>query len=368
MARIIKADQNFVGLEPDASLVQFGEDNYVAKLMRAMNWYSYEKSRKEAKAYLLEYAKHIKLDKPKLEKIKAVDDKQFNTSYSWLARLKKNGAKLSEEHSSIVETHIEDLLNYQEPIVEIVVDENKAPRISIQEAMAEKTSEWLGELEGQLDEYLFNGKDFNLYAYLKGNQVPHQYTKAIVAWLQAKMPEIQDAINKVDEQLVEGYSNFTPSKLKKYLTTLQSAVLDVEKYAEFKKVNKKPRVKKEKPAGVQVAKLKYKKEDTEYGIKSVPVAQIIGANMVWVFNTKNKRLAQYVASGPAGISVKGTKLMNFNPEESKQKTLRKPDEVLPRCIEGGKLVLRKLMSEIKAKEADVNGRITEDMIILKVTV
>lgn len=368
MARIMKADQNFVGSEPEATIVNSALENYVPALMRAMNWYSYEKSRKEAKTYVIEYVKFLKFDKPSIEKIKSIDDKQINQSFAWLARLKKNGAILREEHNNRLTAHIDELLSYEEPIVETIVVEEKAPRISIQEAMIEKTSEWIGELEGQLDEYLFNGKDFNLYNYLKGNQVPHQYTKAIIAWLHAKMPEIEDAINKVDEQLVEGYSNFTPSKLKKYLSTLQAAVLDVEKYADFKKVNKKPRVKKEKPASVQVAKLKYKKEDLEYNIKSVPIAQIVGANMVWVFNTKNKKLAQYVASGPAGISVKGTKLLNFNPEESKQKTLRKPAEILTRCVEGGKLVLRKLMSEIKAKEADVNGRITEDMIILKVTV
>jgi len=48
------------------------------------------------------------------------------------------------------------------------------------------------------------------------------------------------------------------------------------------------------------------------------------------------------------------------------KTIRKPDEVLPRLLKGGKLVLRKLMSEINSKESVPNGRINRDTILLRV--
>jgi hypothetical protein len=367
MARITNAEYKYIGNEPDvASVAAITEPTYNISIIKALNWYSKEKDRKDAKQYVLDYAKHVKLEKPSLEKLKRLDDKLLNRGAAWLARMSRNGIALSNDHVLVIDDHIQNLLTSHEEEVVTEIKEEVAPRATIQESMAEKESELIGELEGLLDTYLFEGKDFNLYNYLKGNQIPHAYVKGVISWLEGKIPEIKDALDKIDEQLVEGYSNFTNSKLKKYLATLEGGIADAQKYADFKKVNRKVRVKKAKPAGEQVAKLKYKKEDAEYVLKSIPPSQIIGANQVWIFNTKTKKLAQYVASGPAGIAVKGSRLMNFNPEESKQKTLRKPAETLKKCIDGGKLVLRKLMSELSTKEADVNGRVSEDMIILKV--
>lgn len=367
MVRLTNAEYKYIGNEPDiSSVVEIANPDYKVSVIKALNWYSKEKDRKDAKQYILEYAKHTKLEKLAIEKLKRLDDKLLNRGICWLARMSKNGIVLSDEYLMSVNTHIQTLLDSHEEEVIEVKEEAVTPRVTIQESMAEKESELIGELEGQLDLYLFENKDFNLYNYLKGNQIPHAYIKGVISWLERQVPEIKGALDKTDEQLVEAYSNFTNSKLKKYLSTLENGIVDAQKYADFKKVNRKVRVKKAKPAGVQVAKLKYKKEDSEYNLKSVPPTQIIGANQVWIFNTKTKKLAQYIASGPAGIAVKGSKLINFNPEESKQKTLRKPAETLAKCVDGGKLVLRKLLSELTTKDADVNGRVSEDMIIVRV--
>ena len=373
MARILNANQKFTGTEP--MLDQWPELNYTSRIMKAFNWYAYEYGKKEAKQYIIDYLKKQKIAKDQLEKVKELNDHAFVTTFGWLARIKSNGNELSETHNEELDQFMHNLIHTEyKPAAkssvkveeEVVEEKDKAPKVSIQEAMNEKISELLGELEGQLDGYLFEGKDFNLYNYLKGNQVPQPYVKAVIAWLENKLPELNEALEKTDEQLTEGYSNFTPSKLKKYIATLEAGIEDAQKYSSYKKANRKPTVRKAKPPSVQVAKLKYKKEDTEYNIKSVPVTQIIGAQQVWVFNTKNKKLAQYVASGTKGISVKGSKLLDFNPEESKQKTLRKPEETLKKLSDAGKLVLRKVLSELTTKEAEVNGRITEDMIIMKV--
>ena len=71
--------------------------------------------------------------------------------------------------------------------------------------------------------------------------------------------------------------------------------------------------------------------------------------------------------GPSGLSVKGTTLQGYNPDESVQKKLRKPDEILPQVLSGGKRVMKKLMSEINSKESLIpNGRINGDTILLRV--
>jgi hypothetical protein len=70
--------------------------------------------------------------------------------------------------------------------------------------------------------------------------------------------------------------------------------------------------------------------------------------------------------GPAGIGVKGSTLTGFDEKTSIVKKLRKPNEQLKKLLEGGKIVLRKFMSEIKCKEKEANGRINKDTILVRI--
>jgi hypothetical protein len=70
--------------------------------------------------------------------------------------------------------------------------------------------------------------------------------------------------------------------------------------------------------------------------------------------------------GPTGITVKGTTLIGYDDKTSVTKTLRKPQETLKRVLEGGKLVLRKMMDEIKSKEKPARGRINMDVVLVRV--
>jgi hypothetical protein len=65
------------------------------------------------------------------------------------------------------------------------------------------------------------------------------------------------------------------------------------------------------------------------------------------------------------MEVKGTSIQNYEPAISEQKTLRNPDEQLKALMSAGKVQLRKFMETVKAKKADVNGRLSADTIILK---
>ena len=147
---------------------------------------------------------------------------------------------------------------------------------------------------------------------------------------------------------------------------LNSFVTDVERYTEFKKANRKPRATKVKPAGVQVAKIKYKIEDTDLGLKSVRPSEIVGASQVWVYNCKYKRLAVYRTDSSLGIQVKGTTLQNYDPETSEQKSIRRPEAFLKIVPNASKVQLRKILTELTTTGYDLTGRINEECIILRV--
>jgi hypothetical protein len=52
--------------------------------------------------------------------------------------------------------------------------------------------------------------------------------------------------------------------------------------------------------------------------------------------------------------------------KSVQKTLRKPEAILPEILKGSKVFLRNVIDTIKAKESCLNGRLNRDTILLKV--
>jgi hypothetical protein len=86
---------------------------------------------------------------------------------------------------------------------------------------------------------------------------------------------------------------------------------------------------------------------------------------VWVFNTKTRKLAVYRTESSSGIQVKGTTLQNYEPEQSVQKTVRKPEIVLQDLLKAGKVQLRKFMDGIKAVDSQPNGRLNADTLIVR---
>jgi len=93
----------------------------------------------------------------------------------------------------------------------------------------------------------------------------------------------------------------------------------------------------------------------------------LGAKELWVYNTKTRKIGQYVADSLTGpVGIKGTTITGYDTVKSVCKTIRKPDEKLKEFARASKVELRKFMSNIKATETALNGRINADMVLLKV--
>jgi hypothetical protein len=132
------------------------------------------------------------------------------------------------------------------------------------------------------------------------------------------------------------------------------------------KATKKPRKQKSINKEKVVAKLKYKKTDEPLKLVSVNPIDIIGSKELWVYNTKNRKLGKYVAAEYQELGIKGTTVTGFNETLSVCKTLRKPAEQLKAFASAGKVVLRKFLDDINAVDTKMNGRINEEMVLLKI--
>jgi hypothetical protein len=141
----------------------------------------------------------------------------------------------------------------------------------------------------------------------------------------------------------------------------------IDQYRNVKKATKKARVKRAPNKEKVVGKLKYMREEKTLKLVSINPVDIIGAQELWCYNTKTRKLYKYIADSVTGpLGIKGTSLTGFNTTASVGKTLRKPEEKLKEFFKATKVQLRKFLDDIKATETTGNGRISADMILLRI--
>jgi len=167
-------------------------------------------------------------------------------------------------------------------------------------------------------------------------------------------------------QLNEGYSNFTKRKLREFAKFIAEIIKTVEKYADYRKANRKPRQTKPKSPAQQTKNLKYLVKSEELGISSVMPVEIVGAQAVWLYNTKTRKLSNYSTDSALGLTIKGQTIQNYDPEISRQKTCKKPAEQLKNLLSAGKVVLKKFLDGINTKAENVNGRINSQTLLIRV--
>ena len=366
------ADEKYMGSEPDLR-----DDVTDAQIISAYNWYNYFYDGDQAKAWIIEYVNEFhKTEKDLVKNVNRIDANSSRTC-GWNCRILLLGGYLPD---NIKERNIARIRALAGASSRGAGDtdgteskgegkeEAKAESqvISIQERVANRANDLIADVEVHLDNYYRDGTAFKPSDWLSQNDVKPAIAQKIADYYKPLYSEAFDALQGKDAQLKEGYSSWTKPKLKAYVEFIKSIISAAETRAIVVKAARKPRKKKEKPASAIVAKLKYKQKDETYNVTSVDPKQIVGCNQLWVFNTKYRTLSVYNAMGPAGLSVKGCTVIGYDEKTSIVKKLRKPDQQIKSLLEGGKVVLRKFMDNIKCKSKEASGRINNETLLLRI--
>jgi hypothetical protein len=276
---------------------------------------------------------------------------------------------LANAISKIVSDGKDDIDEVEAKAIEAAKPAVYTPSIQerVKEAAYRMTEEIEDAIEGfQVDPENFDPKAFKVLNLLKGKEAKAAHARVIKDFYAKDLNELVEAATTKDEQLKEAYSHLSKVQLRKITAFYQEIVSACEMLAQEAKVNRKPKAKKAVPAEKIVAKLKYKKADEPLKLVSINPADILGAKKLWTYNTKTRKLGKYVAEEFRDLGIKGTTITGFSEAKSVQKTLRKPAEQIKAFKDAGKVVLRKFLEEINAVDTRMNGRINEDIILLKI--
>ena len=355
MARMLDVNEKFVGQEPKF-LGEVTEKN----LGDALSWYATNRKAKDSQKYASAYFKKVH----KLDILPVVKTKP--TQFGFVCRILTNGGVLSPERKEWFDGQVEELKKElvkakakvkTEQFIEVV-------KVNIQDRIREKAIECIGELEGQIDDIILKSESPQPYAVMHTLGIKGVHTRAILEWSREKRAEFEEVLTTDDSQLKEGYSNFKKTDLKKIIAYCDQVILDCNKVAQS--VVRKARKRKAKSPEQLVAKMKHCLEFKDLSLTSVKSTDIIESMQLWVYNTKTRKLGVYHAEDAGGLSVKGSSIVNFSETKSIQKTLRKPEVMLPEVLKGGKVFLRNAIDSIKAVESKLTGRINADTILLRV--
>jgi hypothetical protein len=349
----------------------------------AMAWYRLESSAKELKPKVIDWMGRQGCTKEDISAFKKTKDNRCGMTMGAVAACLLKGMPIVREDfndgrdtavwlrtriNEVIEQGRDDLDDSDE-VVEVKKDVYTP---SIQERLREVSLGMTEEIETaieafQTDPETFDPKAFKVLNLLKAKQAKAAHARIIRDFYSRNLTELLElASGQADEQLKEGYSHRSKKQIKSFIAFLQEIESACNMLMQEAKVNKKPRAKKAVSKDKIIAKLKYKKSDEPLKLVSINPADIIGAQELWIFNSKTRKLGKYVAAEFQELGIKGTTITGFSEMKSVQKTLRKPAEQLKAFKEAGKVVLRKFLEEINAVDTKMNGRINEEIMLLKV--
>lgn len=184
---------------------------------------------------------------------------------------------------------------------------------------------------------------------MKGLSVP--VVRRVADRLQRQYQELQ--FYDSDPQVKEAYRWLSKKQYRTLIALFEGIFADADKFIGNKNAQRKPRAKRVVSNEKKVANVKYLKESAEDQIVSVNPVKLVGANEAWLFNVRYGALT--VLRSEAGFDVKGTSILNYDPETSLTKNIgRKRKEILTKAVNYGKRQLRKLMEEVNAKGQEAN--------------
>ena len=175
--------------------------------------------------------------------------------------------------------------------------------------------------------------------------------------------ELSEAVEYVNKQLTdikenaEYYNKTIAKNLEKFFNTiLQSLDSAIPK----RKVTK---VKKTKEVDF-TSKINYLKQDVKNGIVSMDIEKVIGATIVYLFDTKYEQMIKIESKVGETLSIKGCTIINNNPEKTVKRKLSKN----VKDIIGTKSIinLNRNFDQLKTTVKKSHSRISKDMIIVSV--
>lgn len=345
---------------------KFNIMDYQLSMMKVLSFFSSEVDNKEKQAMAIAYwAKQGK----KTVGLARVADGWFAQAGALAYLIDEANIALDDAHVKFMDTTYLSLI---ESAAKSIKDEKVQVKtvVPIVQTAKDKNAVLAEKLGAEIDEhieqaftlkgkYVFDVKDF-----LVKNAAPSAAIKMIGSFYAPLYKEIKMAGEDGDYQVSESYAWLGARGVKRMQEWIKNLIQSIDTAALTVKTTRKPRRTKEKPKSKIVEKVQYQKEDNALKMRSITPDNLVGASEVWIFNTQYRKIQKYKAQEDMKLSVKGTTLQNWSPENSSSKTVRHPETQLSNISEWTKRSWSNFFNSINSVNAKVTGRLNDKCIII----
>lgn len=359
---------------PNLDIIKRTRKNHRHMVWQALHYAQYEMTDKSLKKEVIEYAKKNKLN---FKLLNVLGDKELCMLGKYALILNGEG-ELTEEMDVGFARLLDELfakakierIARKAAAKEKAKKENRGPVLTVQDRMRIQAEEIGTVFDSWLDDLLLGKiktvtKEMDPVGQMRLASFKAGQARWIKNFYEPELAILQGVVAGKDTDLKEGYSNLKKSSVLRAVKLLDKIITSAGLIATVAKAQRKTRKKKLPSTAKLIAKLKFCERHDETGVASVSPAGIIGAQEVWVYNTKYRKLGRYVAQDAAGLTVKGASIKDFS-GKSVEKTLRKPKEQLKKFMGSGKVKLRTFLKNIKAVDTKLKGRMNANIVILKI--
>lgn len=331
-------------------------DQINAKIRDSMRSFSYFKDYKDSAEICLTWLK--KHDPANYKTFKRAEPWRFSMTLGALCQMHMDNAPLRNTHHEFMTRTFKGILDKIPPKPEEKVAKEGRTINDIRLGMV------LEELEDRLDNFYrgtLTENDHKTYDLLKTHNLTKASVSKILYYYKPVLQEIEESLGK-NEDLAYAYAHMSKPKRKKAIKFLEGILADCERYASN---NTRKVIRKKKVKAVNTSKVQYMKESPSLKLVSIDPINIHGADMVFTFDVKKRELNRYVANKAEGLTITGTTIKNFDPEESGKKRIRANYTTYDDVRVGTKTRARKVFDDVKAVKQKNSGQLNENVILLK---
>jgi hypothetical protein len=366
----VHIDEKYTGAEPiwqDADKLTEAERE--TRMRRAFFYYNYYYSPKDLKPDVIDWLKRQEgVNKQLLSDYIQSADAHTSMTAGSLARCYQRGMPFTKRHTDylmrVITEAASKVKKSDEPSKPVIA----VQKLSIQDHIRAQADQHVIYFE-ELEDQLVSGSakvQHNAASYLRQHEVPSALVTRIRPVFEQRRAELEEAQAGTCDQLSEAYAHFKARDFKRYLEFYNTLISDLDNYGKVKRAARKTRIKKPVDRVRLVKKLNFLRSCPELKLTSIQPQDIVGSEILWIYNTKNRKLGRYVAETSNTLGVRGSSILGYDPVKSVSKTLRKPEQQLAELMKAGKVTLRKFLDDIRATEVELNGRINKHMLLLKV--
>lgn len=287
----------------------------------------------------------------------------------------EHGAQLDAVLVANLERHLRDLAAAAPaPVVEVEAPKQTNTRVlTIAERMREQLGILCAQWNGLIDDVLMGkiaADAFQPDQLIRVFSMEHTPIKAAHAKMLRGIyardyREAQDVAANKDAMIREGFSNLDARQRRTYLELFQRIMNACDTVINSGKAVRKARKPKPRKVEKVIAKVKYKANDAKLGLVSIAPDAILRAKVLWIYNTKTRKLGVYVADERAeALNIRGTTILNFDETKSVARTVRKPDVALKGIGKLTRAKTQKTFDDLSTAEIRLNGRLNEHTILI----